>query len=317
MKKVLFATSALIATASVAAAETGVSFSGYGRFGLGYVEDRSENGGDAGSDDAILVSRFRLSIDGTVETDGGVEFFTRVRIQADENAANGEANEAGLNGALFSVIYGGLRVDAGNVGGAFDNLPGYYGFEPGLEEFLFQYSGVDYDILSYTSAGAGSNAVYFNYAVGDFQVGASYDQQDDGDRWDIGAAYTFNNITAALAYGQNDIDTIDDKDTLTVLTLGAEFGDFAGTVFVADDDTADEDTNGTAYGFSVAYNLGAATTIQAAYGDGSADDDLQNYGIGAIYDLGGGATLRGAVGRFSPGEGDSYTRADFGARFDF
>ena len=37
MKKLLFASTALIATAGVAAAE--VKFSGYGRFGLGYVEE--------------------------------------------------------------------------------------------------------------------------------------------------------------------------------------------------------------------------------------------------------------------------------------
>ena len=80
MKKVLFATTALIATASVAAAE--VKFSGYGRFGLGYLEDRTGTvdaigGGEATgveTDETILVSRFRLNIDGIVETDGGVAF---------------------------------------------------------------------------------------------------------------------------------------------------------------------------------------------------------------------------------------------------
>ncbi|MDX1744028.1 MAG: porin, partial [Ruegeria sp.] len=137
MKKVLFATTALIATAGVAAAESGVNFSGYGRFGIGYQEDRSVVTGlatapttittvdgatttavlptSAESDDTILVSRFRLNIDGFTETDGGVRFEGRVRLQADEDSSNGEANSAGLNGARFSVIYGGLRVDAGNV----------------------------------------------------------------------------------------------------------------------------------------------------------------------------------------------------------
>ena len=171
------------------------------------------------SNDAILVSRFRLNIDGTAETDGRVEFSARVRLQADENNSTGEANEYKLNGARFSVIYGGLRVDAGNVGGAFDNLANYYGNEVGLESFAGQYSAVDYSILGYSTAATGHNAVFFEYAVGNFAVAASYGQRaklklvglpnggiqsvtgstSDNDRWDISATYTFGNIIVAVA----------------------------------------------------------------------------------------------------------------------
>ncbi|NOD94145.1 porin [Ruegeria sp. HKCCD4884] len=340
MKKVLFATTALIATAGVAAAE--VKFSGYGRFGLGYVEDRSGtvpnistsggvvttiNSAVVDTDDAILVSRFRLNIDGIVETDGGVRFEGRVRLQADEDSSTGEANSAGLNGARFSVIFGGLRVDAGNVAGAFDNLANYYGNEVGLELFAGQYSGVDYSFLGYSSTGSGSNAVFFQYSVGDFAFGASYDQATvgvngvatDADRWDISATYTFNNITAAVAYGQTDagISGVSDP-SLTVLTLGAEFGDFSGTLFVADDATEIAATDGTAWGLSAAYNLGAATTLLFTYGDGNADADLQQVALGAIYDLGGGASLRGGIGVNDCDIcADSTIVADFGAQFNF
>ncbi len=353
MKKVLFASTALIATASVAAAD--VRFSGYGRFGIGYQEDRTgsvasftnttvttasggvtttvtPNGVATGvdTDNTILISRFRLNIDGVVETDGGVEFSARVRLQADENAGNGEANSAGLNGARFSVIYGGLRVDAGNVAGAFDNLANYYGNEPGLENFVGQYSGVDYGFLGYSSTGSGSNAVFFQYAVGDFAFGASYDQAtvafggvpEDADRWDISATYTFNNITAALAYGQTDGGSFGIDPELLVFTLGGEWGDFSGTLFVGDEsdtaaNSAGEATDDTFYGLSAAYNVGAATTLTFAYGDGSADGDTRQYGIGAIYDLGGGASLRGGIGDTKVGSADSTIRADFGAQFNF
>nr|WP_254441469.1 porin [Ruegeria arenilitoris] len=360
MKKVLFASTALIATASVAAAE--VKFSGYGRFGISYQEDNSASiSGNTGTktknvaittasgatftgttttagtdvtvngvpvEDTILVSRFRLNIDGIAETDGGVRFEARVRLQADDTN-DGEAGEAGLNGARFSVIYGGLRVDAGNIAGAFDNLANYYGNEPGLENFIGQYSGVDYSFAGYTSTGAGVNGVFFQYAIGDFAFGASYDQGatsydfvngvavDGRDRWDISATYTFSNITAAIAYGQTEAAPGGEKESLTVLTLGGEWGDFSGTLFVADDDVADAGENGTAYGLSAAYNLGAATTLTFAYGDGSGDDDTQQYGIGAIYDLGGGASLRGGIGNTKVGDGDSSLRADFGAQFNF
>jgi outer membrane protein OmpU len=357
MKKVLFATTALVATAGVAAAE--VNFSGYGRFGLGYYEDRSEtqtftgpgadgvNGtaddvrstGTVDTDNTILVSRFRLNIDAIAETDGGVRFEGRIRLQADDDG-QGEADQAQLNGARYSVIFGGLRVDAGNIAGSFDNLANYYGYEVGLETFLGQYSGVDYSFASYSSTGAGVNGVFFQYAVGDFAFGASYDQaatttvtsaagtappadaaaatitSTDADRWDISATYTFNNITAALAYGQTDGGSGSDP-SLTVLTLGGEFGDFAGTIFVADDSTEVDATDGTAYGLSLAYNVGAATTIQFVYGDGNADGDTRNLGIGAHYDLGGGVSLRGGIGEIKEGDADGRIRADFGAQFNF
>ncbi len=320
MKHVLFASAALFATANVAVAD--VKFSGFARFGIGYQEDRSA---DENVDDTILVSRFRLNLDGDAETDTGIRFSARVRLQADESSSTGEANQAGLNGARFSVIYGGLRIDAGNVAGSFDNSDLYFGNEPGLEEFLGQYSGVDYEFLEYSSTGAGSNAVFFQYHIDDFSFTGSYDSdsEEGADRWDVSAIYAIDNISATLIYGKTDGVNGESSQNLVVLALGADFGDFSGTLLVGrDGDTPDndfgEETDGTTYGLSLAYNIGAATTLTAAYGDGSAEGDTQQYGVGIIHDLGGGASLRGAVGREKVGrEGDGQVLADFGVRFNF
>ena len=324
LKKILFASTTLVATAGMAAAE--VKFSGYGRFGVGYHEDREQNVTDAaaGVSDTILVSRFRLNIDGITETDGGVRFEGRVRLQADENNKNGEANAAGLNGARFSVLYGGLRVDAGNVSGAFDNLANYYGNEPGLENFIGQYSGVNYSFVGYSSGGAGANAAFFQYAIENFKFGASFDPDvENGDRWDASATYTMGNIIAAIAYGETEgVNDSVEKQSLAVLTLGAELGDFSGTLFVADEDVnnsngvRNETKSGTAYGVSAAYNIGA-TTLTFAYGDGSGDEDKRQIGVGAIYDLGGGASLRGGIGQSKTGDAEGIMQADFGAQFNF
>ena len=318
MKKLLLATTALVATASMASAE--VNFGGYGRFGIGYLEDRDVTNDEIS--DTILVSRFRLNIDGVMHTDGGAKLEARVRMQADENAA-GEANLAELNGARFSVTYEGLRVDAGAVDGVFTNLANFYGNEPGLETFASQYSAVNYDYMAYWKGAApgepGDNALFFQYAVGGIAVGGSYDQRstaDGGDRWGISAAYTFGNITAAVAHGQSDAGTAGDDPSLTVLTLGGEFGDLEGSLFVADDKTEVAATDGSAYGVSAAYTVGA-TKLQFAYGDGGADDDTQWIAVGAHYDLGGGASLRGGIGRQDQDSGEDRMRADFGAYFAF
>ena len=399
MKKLLFATTALIATAGMASAE--IKFSGLGRFGIGHVEDRDQselkgsldfdentyeitlddptlghnrvhnlfvgklergdfktfNNAVANGDidledvseieyvladaaektdisDTILISRFRLNIDGSAQTDNGVDFSARVRLEANEDDKTGDANTADLNGARFSVIYGGLRVDAGNVDGAIGNLKNRPGNEPGMENFVGQSSGMNYSRLGYSSGGTGENGVFFEYQIGDLGIAASYDQNatitvseriavgnavatastkiNNVDRWDMSVTYAFNNVIAAIAYGQNDI-----SESLTLLTLGAEFGDFSGTLFVADDDVVSDTLSGTAYGFSAKYAISGATTLNFAYGNGSAESDEQKFGIGAIHDLGGGASLRGGIGQTKIGDGDGRLRADFGANFNF
>jgi len=316
MKKILFASTALIATAGVAAAD--VSFGGYGRFGVAYNE---ANTGTVSS--TVIVSRFRLNIDGSAETDGGVRFSARVRMQADDNLTAGTANSAALNGARFSVEYEGLRVDVGNVAGAIDNLPNYYGEEPGLENFVGQYSGANYSFMGYSTGAPGANGVYARYAMGDFAVAASYDDNNGaaGDRWDIHGAYNFGNITAALAYGSTDATTTAIKQDILVLTLGGSWGAFNGSLFVGNETVAAglvEDTtlSDTFYGLSAGYDVSSATTIVASYGDGSGTGDTQQYGLGVVHDLGGGVSLRGGVGS-SKTLGVSNTRADFGARFNF
>ena len=396
MKQLLFATTALIATASMASAE--INWTGFGRFGIGYQEDRGNQKFD-GSDypdtitpvqsqivdgiddrlaayqrqglrqldpairakinaaiptdmthaqqrkyvgppsdtnisDTILISRFRLNVDGIAHTDGGAKFEARLRLEADENADDGSAKTATLNGGRFGVSYGGLQVFAGNTGGALDNMDNRGGNEPGMEGFIGQSSAINYSYVGYKGTAAGDNAVYFSYAVGDLRFAASYDQNSTAtvseviaageyegkisvdvpnvDRWDISATYTFGNVTAAIAHGQNDLD-----ESLTLLTLGAEFGDFAGTLLVADDDVIGNSLNGTAYGLSGAYALSAATTINFAYGNGSAESDTQKFGFGVSHDLGGSVKLIGGIGQSKVGDGDGRLQADFGAYFDF
>ena len=318
MKKTLIATTILGTLVLADAAAAQVSFGGYGRFGLRYRENPGtttiNNGATVVNQEEVsLVSRFRLNIDGKAVTDGGVEFSARVRLQADDNPAINEQLAAGLNGARFTVQYGGLRVDAGNVGGAFDNMANYYGFEPGLEAFTGQYVGVDYGFLGYSSGGSGSNAVYFSYTAGGFVFGASYDQDVTfgNDRYDIGASYAFNNFTVGLAYGENDAD-----QSMVVLTGAADFDRWGATIMIGDEDLgAGSTADGTFYGLSASFDVGAATQIIASYGDGDGSGDTEGYGIGVIHDLGGGVSLRGGLG--AQGAGSTNMVGDFGVLFNF
>ena len=206
-------------------------------------------------------------------------------------------------------------------------MANYYGFEPGLEAFTGQYVGVDYGFLGYSSGGSGSNAVYVSYTAGGFSFGASYDKNIVGstgsvaagnlnnttnDRWDIGASYAFNNFTAAVSYGENEAD-----QSLVVLTLGADFDRFSGTIFVGDEDlgAGTQANEGTVYGLSLSFDVGAATSIVASYGGGDGSGDTEGYGIGVIHDLGGGVSLRGGLG--AQGAGSTNMVGDFGVLFNF
>lgn len=98
-KSRLFATTALVATAGVAAAD--VTFGGYGRFGLQYNE--------GAVNETSITSRFRLQIDATAESDMGVAFGARARIQQDNDDASAITNIGAASkapgGAFLSLIH--------------------------------------------------------------------------------------------------------------------------------------------------------------------------------------------------------------------
>ncbi|MCV6586654.1 MAG: porin [Marinibacterium sp.] len=304
MKKILCATTALIATAGVASADiANFNLSGYGRFGLRYDEGNDKK--------TFLESRLRINIDAATETDGGVRFSARVRAQADDDADN-TAGTAGFNAARFSAEYEGLRIDVGNAAGAIDNLPNYYGFEPGLSNFVGQYSGVDFDFSGYSSTGGENQNLYARYAFSDFAVAGSYNDANDK-TWDLHFAYEGDTYGAAIAYGANDSD-----DDIIVATGSATFGAFTGVLFLGTE-TLDQnkDAEGFFYGVSAGYDITDATEINFSYGDGNGDDDTQQYGVGVIHQLGGGVSIRGGIGATKEGDGDTDTLGDIGVRFNF
>ena len=75
MKKVLFATTALIATAGMASAD--ISMGGFGRFGIVHA--------DGAANETYLTQRMRLTVTGTTESDAGVKFEGRMRVESNED----------------------------------------------------------------------------------------------------------------------------------------------------------------------------------------------------------------------------------------
>jgi len=331
MKKVLFATTALVATAGVAAAD--VTFGGYGRFGVIYSSEAGDNGiaqtfGDDGfgnGDSSVdVTSRFRLQIDATAETDNGVTAGVRVRIEQDNDeifaapgaaspsfTGDGSYNSTGINAPRFFVRAGGLEVGVGNIFGALEFMPGMYPIDLGLTGLQYEYTPYQYKGDFYDSDGAGAaftnNAIEVLYSFGDFSVHVS---ASDGvrDRVAAYAAYTWNGWTFALAAQDSNSAT----DTEFAASAAGTFGPAYVSLAYADNgDDGDQVT------LAARFDVGAATNVEVYISDAdtifSVVPENDSYGVDFNHDLGGGVSLRGGVAKLFAGN----TVADAGIRFNF
>lgn len=290
MKKVLFATTALVATASVAAAE--VSFSGYGRFGVQYTDNGV-------TDSTDVTSRLRLQIDVSAESDAGVTFGARTRFQT----AEGDG-DTGMNGIRFFARSGGLEVGVGNIFGALEFMPGMYPIDLGLTGLGYDYTAYNFRGDAYSSGGAGDsgdNGVEVMYSAGDLSVHVSASDTDS--RIAAHVAYTWNGWTFALAAQDSDNAT----DTEFAATVGGSFGIADVTLAYADNGTS-----GDHIVLAGRFDVGAATNIEVYVADADYWTET-SYGIDFNHDMGGGTSLRGGIASL----GNDTTRADLGVRFNF
>ncbi len=362
MKKVLFATTALVATAGVAAAD--VTFGGYGRFGVIYnegtagtpagataaadeqnllnaeaallrgqsevvpdaatIEGLQEDVADAreafdnsaavaGEDDSTdVTSRFRLQIDATAESDMGVTFGARVRIEGNESVEAG-GTRAAFNGVRYFARSGGLEVGVGNIYGPLEFMPGMYDIDLGLTGLGYDYTAFNFRGDAYSSGGlgaAGQNGLEVIYSMGDFKVHVS--ASDVNDRVAAVGSYTFSGYTFAVAVQDSD----DALDTEYALSASGDFGpaflSFAYAKNGDDNGLFGSAGGGDHYVLAARFDIGAATDMEAYIADADYFVDT-SYGVDFNHDLGGGTSLRGGVASLGTGR----VRADLGVRFNF
>ncbi|SFL17143.1 porin [Shimia haliotis] len=295
MKKVLFATTALIATAGMAAAE--INFGGSARFGVVYDDSLT-------TDELQIHNRFTLNIDGSVETDSGIEFFARVRVRGGNTGVAGLTN-SGVSAPRVGMSVAGFTLATGNILGAYESAPGIYDGAVGLTglgwgNLVGNTTVAAFDWDSFSSAGAGSNGVEVIYSNAGF--GAHLSHSPSNDRTALNASYNFGDWTVAGAY-QDGTTTANDK---WALTAGGSFGNFGVGVAFGDNDGLQKwRLNGSA-------SFGAGTTVTAYVAEEDTAGVDMNYGLGFTHSLG-GAVLAGGVA----GTAGGTTLADLGVRFSF
>ena len=319
MKKVLLASTALVMSAGVAAAD--VSVGGDGRMGI--IED-------FGSDSLRFTSRIRISFSASGETDGGLTFGGSIRADnaGEFNLIDGDGNElgdagfdidtasfdggGGVNGADGSVFIEGAfgRLTMGDVDSAAENAVGDVS-GVGLTG-LGDLNESTY-IAGSDSGGASEPAALYEYSFGGFTGYASVTNPgnpltgDDADAtpWSIGATYSFGDFSVLAGYEDND------QGTDHIIVGGT--ASFAGATLKAVFGTANGDIEGEQYAVSIDYTFDAITGT-VFYAD---DEELggdEGYGIGVSYDLGGGASLKAG---FAQNETDDDSAYDFGVSFSF
>ena len=310
MKKLLIATTALVMTAGVAAAE--VTVTGDSRFGVLYDGENTN-----------FTSRIRVIFGMSGETDGGLSFGASIRADQQE----GDENEGGSGSMFISGAFGKLSV--GDVAGAAEKAVG------DLDGVGLTGLGDYSDTAFITGDGAeatGKNPIFlYEYSIEGFSFylsgndgrvrGGSLGTDDgkDDSAYAVGIGYEFGDYSVGLGYENLDPVVGSSYDHIAV-SGSAAFGDV--TLKAVYGEASDIDL--TQYGVSASGNVQAVvvTGFYKRLEIGAVDTEA--YGIGASYDLGGGASLKGGVVDYDidtlvPGGvvNDSETVADFGINFKF
>ncbi|MBO6899614.1 MAG: porin [Shimia sp.] len=296
MKTLLLASTALVATAGIAAAEFTVS----GSAEIGIM------GGDGVETQFFTDSEVTFS--GSGETDGGLAF--GASVQLDEPGA---ANPADDGGATYFLSYGGLRLDMGDTDGAYDAA---------MQEVALAGGSIADDETAHAgyNGNGGLDGTFdgqiarATYTAAGFSAGLSVEVDDSGAAdavWGLGAAYSTDmggtSITVGVGY-QTQEDTgnlvgVSAKVAMSSgLSLGINFSEF-------DPEGGADNITHTAVGVGYSMN---ALSIGANYGVYAQDgaDDISGFGLAATYDLGGGLAAHLGYGNSDFGgglESDSFS----------
>ncbi|MBV6637551.1 MAG: porin [Mameliella sp.] len=282
MKKILFATTALVATAGVAAAE--VSLTGFAEMGV--VDG-----------DHLSTAQFHTDIDVTFnlsgEADNGLTF--GATIDLDE-----ELGFSAFNGGPEAVwiAYGGARLTMGDTDGAFDWALTEVGIGGALADDHTTHAGFNFNSgLDGTFDG---QIARFDYSFDSFAVAISAEIDDSGTFdpvWGIGFRYTgeLAGLDLGVGLGYQTVDLGADVDVVG-LSVDTTFDNGLQAIV----NYSQWDIGGTDvdhWGLGLGYTMNALT-LSANYGEysfpGSAKDS--GFGLAANYDLGGGLVVQFGYG---------------------
>ena len=280
MKNLLIATTALVATAGVAAAD--VSLSGAANFGV------LDNGTDAAS----MYNNASITAAMSGETDGGLTFGASLTVRNGDDVdldvgdlATNLAAHAALSATSFGNIYvsggfGKLTFDDGGIDNAHNDdyahdvmYTGTFGAVS--VTVTADIDGADQGTVLVPAVDGNDYSIKLAYSANGLSVTAA---TDDGGETDTTIAYVVNDmITASVNFDSNG-QTSGSETTVKVA--------YANDGITASLAMMDEDANAWALGLGYAAN---GMSVGVAIDDGGSED------LTASYDLGGGMSINAAT----------------------
>jgi outer membrane protein OmpU len=281
MKKILLASTALVATTGFAAAE--MTWSGSANVGIKYS--------DSGT--TTIHEEIDLGMSATGETDGGIGW--AVEMGLDSNVSDSAETQAADGGSVsLSGDFGTIKV--GNVSTA--------GTSIGLPDVGFDTIGIDdaAELGRNAATASASMDVRWTYSMDDIALDVSTDTSNDdmaaSVKWSSGSLAIGISHAAAGATG---------GATANAMSIGTSVGGFAVNVMAATNSASAKDSVGMSASMPMD-GLGTVTFVT-----GSNDTDAKaSWGLGFSKALGGGATLAGAFG-----SANDNNKADLGINLSF
>ena len=291
MKKLLLASTAVVMSAGVAAAD--VTISGDAWMGLGYDNSVATN-------KIQTISRARVIFTLSGETDAGMAFGGSFRAD----------NALGANQSVVGTAIGRPNMIAGSIyiSGDFGKLS-MGDVDSALEATWFRTRHIG--VLenaggSRTAAlGAGVDAsALYEYSLDGFKVALGTSQFRSGAQaYSIGASYSMDGYGVAVGFERNGA-----GDRHILVSGEANFDPVSVRAFAGQ--LRSGGVNNNQYGLDVHASFDGIGVQVRGKRDFAGNNHL---GAGATYGLGGGATLGASVNRVSGGA----TTADFGLAFTF
>jgi outer membrane protein OmpU len=290
MKKILIATTALVATAGVAAAD--VSFSGYAAMGA-----IKTAGGDF-----EMNHNVDLYISASTQADNGLSFYAGMDYE--NNETTGTAGKGAPNastGSKVGLTMGDFRLEYGNVDGAADKR---------TTEAHRLFAGIDFEYWGGVDNDDNNNILRADYTVGDINLSASNSETDNANGLGISWAGDLGSLGLGLGAGY---EGSDDGDIMTV-SATISSGAFAATAIQWKGSGTGADSTKDQTDLSVQYAAGGVTVALRHQMNDEIGVDVTN--AFATYDLGGGAKMFLQTGeRINAGAAQEVT--SLGVQFTF
>ena len=300
MKKVLFATTALVATAGFAAAEVNVSgYAEMGVFGGSHLATADEAAADPtlteGVDSVDTVTQFHTDWDVTFsmtgETDNGLSFGASIDLDegGNQSAVKDDADDGG---ATVFISSGPMTLTMGDTDGAMDKAITDVGIGSAIRDDHTSHAG--YVGGNYADGEHDGQIARLDYALSNVTLSLSVEHDDGGNHdpvWGIGAAFSTELAGLDLGLGighQSGEDAAGEDVSSTAISVSTTFDSGLKAILnyaVGEEDG--DDYNHMAIGLGYSMNQ---LTVSANYGAWDWDDsgDASGWGLAVNYDFGGG-----------------------------